>query len=54
MVPSDRELMPPPKVLPVRVLAATAFTETKQKLPVTNLLSSKMNNNNSEQRQSAV
>uniref|UniRef100_A0A915PMJ6 Transcription factor CBF/NF-Y/archaeal histone domain-containing protein n=1 Tax=Setaria digitata TaxID=48799 RepID=A0A915PMJ6_9BILA len=45
---SDRELMPPPNMLPVRVLATTAFTENKRNSP------SKLNNNNGEQRQSTM
>ncbi|KAM3716774.1 Dr1-associated corepressor [Dirofilaria immitis] len=51
IVLSDRELMPPPNVLPIRVLAATAFADNKRNSPSTSLLSSsKMNNNNGEQR----
>ncbi|MCP9264562.1 Dr1-associated corepressor [Dirofilaria immitis] len=41
----------PPNVLPIRVLAATAFADNKRNSPSTSLLSSsKMNNNNGEQR----
>uniref|UniRef100_A0A8R1TYH0 CBFD_NFYB_HMF domain-containing protein n=1 Tax=Onchocerca volvulus TaxID=6282 RepID=A0A8R1TYH0_ONCVO len=52
---SDRELMPPPNVLPIRVLATTTFADNKRNSPSTSLLSSSnMNNNNGEQRQSTV
>ncbi|VDO41438.1 unnamed protein product [Brugia timori] len=51
---SDRELMPPPNVLPIRILASTAFMDNKRNSPSTSLLSSSKMNNNSEQRQSAV
>ncbi|KAL3985660.1 Histone-like transcription factor (CBF/NF-Y) and archaeal histone family protein [Acanthocheilonema viteae] len=51
---SDRELMPPPNVLPVRVLAATTFADNKRNSPSTSLLSSSKMNNNGEQRQSTV
>lgn len=55
IVLSDRELMPPPNVLPIRVLTATAFVDNKRNSPSTSLLSpSKINNNNGEQRHSTV
>lgn len=47
---SDRELMPPPNVLPVRVIATTTFTDNKRNPSSTNLLSSSKINNNGEQR----
>ncbi|VDK76323.1 unnamed protein product [Litomosoides sigmodontis] len=51
---SDQELMPPPNVLPIRVLAATAFTDNKRNSPSTSLHSSSKISNNGEQRQSTV
>ncbi|CAG9533853.1 unnamed protein product [Cercopithifilaria johnstoni] len=54
IVLSDRELMPPPNVLPIRVLAATTFVDSKRNSPSASPLSSSKMNNNGEQRQSTV
>ncbi|VDM97119.1 unnamed protein product [Thelazia callipaeda] len=50
---TDRELMPPPSVLPMRVHPANAFANCKRNMSSVNMLSStKLNYNNGEQLQS--
>lgn len=48
---TDRELMPPPSMLPVRALAATAMSDSKRNLCISSPHSSTMNSvSNGEQR----